>query len=142
MLPYRDSRFIRIILIGFFVVVLAYAYFEGRGLLTGPTISVSGRAMEVSQPFITIEGQAQRITSLSMNGKAIPVTEDGAFSEPYVLSPGYNRIVLDASDRYGKTTERLIEIVYVASSSPQTATTSTGSGQASTPSDASSTPSQ
>ena len=134
MLPYRDSRFTRIILIGFFIVVLGYAYFEGRGLLAGPTITVSGRVMEVSEPFITIEGQAQRITSLSMNGKAIPVTEDGAFSEPYVLSPGYNRIVLDASDRYGKTTERVIEIVYVASSSPQTATT--------TPASASSTPSQ
>jgi len=134
MLPYRDSRFTRIILIGFFIVVLGYAYFEGRGLLAGPTITVSGRVMEVSEPFITIEGQAQRITSLSMNGKAIPVTEDGAFSEPYVLAPGYNRIVLDASDRYGKTTERVIEIVYVASSSPQTATT--------TPASASSTPSQ
>ncbi len=122
MLPYRDSRFTRIILIGFFIVVLAYAYYEGRGLLAGPSIEVSGRVMQVSEPVVTIEGHAQRITSLTMNGKAIPVTEDGAFSEPYVLSPGYNRIVLDASDRYGKTAERVIEVVYTASSSTQTAT--------------------
>ena len=116
MLPYRDSRFTRIVLIGFFLIVAGYAYFEGRGLLSGPSIEISGRAMEVSEPFITLEGHAERITSLSMNGKDIVVTEEGAFSEPYVLAPGYNRIVLEARDRYGKTTERTIEIVYRATS--------------------------
>jgi len=126
MLPYRDSRFTRIVLIGFFLIVAGYAYFEGRGLLSGPSIEISGRAMEVSEPFITLEGHAERITSLSMNGKDIVVTEEGAFSEPYVLAPGYNRIVLEARDRYGKTTERTIEIVYTASTSPSAASASGG----------------
>ncbi|MEK7480286.1 MAG: hypothetical protein AAB665_03315 [Patescibacteria group bacterium] len=117
MLPYRDSRFTRALLVGFFLIVAGYAYFEGRGLLSGPSIEISGRAMEVSEPFITLEGHAERITSLSMNGKDIAVTEEGAFSEPYVLAPGYNRIVLEARDRYGKTTERTIEIVYTPSAS-------------------------
>ena len=127
MLPYRDSRFTRVILIGFFLIVAGYAYFEGRGLLRGPSIEISGRVMEVSEPFITIEGRAERITSISMKGKDIAVTEEGAFSEPYVLAPGYNRIVLEARDRYGKTTERTIEIVYTASStSPQVATSTEG----------------
>src|SRR3989344_3200409 len=112
MLPYRDSRITKYVIIGFFLVVLAYAYYEGRGLLYGPSIDVSGRVMEVSEPTVSIEGKAERIATLSMNGKMIPVTEDGAFSELYVLSPGYNRITLSASDRYGKTTERIIEVVY------------------------------
>jgi len=112
MLPYRDSRFTKIILIVFFMFVLAYAYFEGRALLFGPKISIEGRAMEVSEPLISIEGRAERIASLSMNGKTIPVTEAGDFSEEYVLTPGYNRIILEARDRYGKATERLIEIIY------------------------------
>src|SRR3990167_4764165 len=119
MLPYRDSRFTRVILIGFFLIVAGYAYFEGRGLLSGPSIEISGRAMEVSESFITLEGHAERITSLSMNGKDIAVTEEGAFFEPYVLAPGYNRIVLEARDRYGKTTERTIEIVYNATGTPR-----------------------
>ena len=112
MLPYRESRFTRIVLIIFFLFVLGYAYFEGRGFLYGPAISVENRGMEVDKPFITIEGTAHRIATLSMNGETIPVTEDGAFSEPYLLAPGYNRIVLTASDRYNKSTERIIEIVY------------------------------
>ena len=123
MLPYRESRFTRIVLIVFFLLVLGYAYFEGRGLLFGPTISVDSRVMEVSEPFITIEGTAERIASLRMNGQPIPVTEDGVFSEPYLLAPGYNRITLTASDRYNKSTERVIEIVYTpaSSTSPQIA---------------------
>lgn len=112
MLPYRDSRITRILLITFFAVIVFYAYYEGRGLLSGPVIDVHNRVMEVSDPFITIEGTAQRIATLSMNGGAIPVTEEGVYSEPYLLSPGYNRIVLSARDRYGKTTERIIEIIY------------------------------
>lgn len=112
MLPYRDSRLTRYVIIGFFIVVAAYAYYEGRGLLFGPTIDVSGRVMEVSEPTVSIEGKAQRIATLSMNGKIIPVTEEGTFSEIYVLTPGYNRITLSASDRYGKSTERIVEIVY------------------------------
>ena len=112
MLPYRDSRLTRIILLAFFAVILGYAYYEGRALLSGPTIEVSPRVMEVSDPFITISGKAERIASLSLNGAPIPVTEEGVFEERYALSPGYNRIVLDARDKYGKTTERVIEIIY------------------------------
>ena len=112
MLPYRDSRLIRFGLITFFLVVVAYAYFEGRALLYGPMIEISPRVMEVSESFVTISGTALRIVSLSLNGNAIPVTEDGVFEEGYVLSPGYNQLVLDARDKYGKTAQRTVEIVY------------------------------
>ena len=119
MLPYRESKLTKIVLIVFFLLVLGYAYFEGRGFLYGPAISVENRVIEVDKPFLTIEGTAHRIATLSMNGETIPVTEDGAFSEPYLLAPGYNRIVLTASDRYNKSTERIIEIVYTpAATSP------------------------
>lgn len=127
MLPYHDSRFTRIILIGFFLALAGYAVYEIRGLISGPVIEIEGRVMEVSEPFITIEGRAGRISTLLMNGQQIPVTEDGAFSEGYVLVPGYNRITLEARDRFGNATERTIEIVY---------TPSTGSGQAPTSSPA------
>lgn len=124
MLPYRDSRLIRFGLIVFFLIVVGYAIYEGRALLSGPTIDVAPRVMEVSDSFITVSGTAERITSLSMNGKEIPVTEDGGFEEGYVLVAGYNRIILKAEDRYGKTAERIVEIIYkppAATSTPQVA---------------------
>src|SRR3989344_297440 len=123
MLPYHDSRLTRIILIVFFVALAGYAYYEVRGLLSGPVIEIDNRIMEVSEQFITIEGKAERISSLSMNGKTIPVTEDGAFSEGYVLVEGYNRIVLEARDRYGNATDREIEIIYTPLNGASPATT-------------------
>ncbi len=131
MLPYRDSRLTYIALGVFFLIVLGYAYYEARGLLFGPSITVNSTITEVHEPFVTIQGRADRIASLSMNGKAISVTENGSFEEPYLLSPGYNRIVLDASDKYGRTRRQAIEIVYTPSTSsgqaPESIATSTAS---------------
>ncbi len=130
MLPYRDSRLTYIALGIFFLIVLGYAYYEARGLLFGPSITVSSEMTESRESFVTIQGHADRISSLSMNGKSIPVTENGAFEEPYLLSPGYNRIILDATDKYGRTRRQAIEIVYTPSSD---STHSNDSGQASSP---------
>lgn len=120
MLPYHDSRITRIVLVVFFIALGAYAAYEGRGLVAGPTIEIENRVMEVSEPLIVIEGKAKRIAALSMNGRPIPVTENGSFSEEYALAPGYNRIVLEARDRYGNATERLIEIVYTPATTSAT----------------------
>lgn len=114
MLPYRDSRLTQVALGLFFVLLIGYGYFEARGLLFGPSITVTSSVTEVHDPFVMIQGHADRISSISMNGKAIKVTETGEFSEPYVLSPGYNRIVLDARDKYGRSRSQTIEVVYTS----------------------------
>lgn len=110
----------------FFIVIAGYAYFEARGFLYGPRIEVPEEVTQVNEQFITLRGRADRIAILNMNGKPITVTEDGTFEEPYLLSPGLNRIVFDAEDKYGRKRQEVIQIVYIAeqSSSPiQTATT-------------------
>lgn len=129
MLPYRDSRLTKIALGVFFLLVIGYAYFEAQGILFGPSISIPTNSIEVHDPFIIIKGQADRISSLSMNGKEIQVTESGAFEEPYLLAEGLNRIVLDAKDKYGRTSRKVIEVVYTPSALPSTelAATSTAS---------------
>lgn len=129
MLPYRDSIFARVALGLFFIALIAYAYYEARGVLYGPTISVPEEAVTVHDPFVKIKGKADRISKLSMNGKSIPVTEDGYFEEPYVLAEGYNRISLTAADKYGRSTERFIEIMFEPQDAIATTTVSTSSPQ-------------
>ncbi len=121
MLPYRDSFLTKVVLAVFFVLVVGYAYYEARAVIYGPRITVTSALEEVSDPYIVIEGQADRIAALSMNGQPIAVTEDGAFQEPILLSPGLNRIVLDAEDRYGRKRQEVIEIVYTASADTSSA---------------------
>src|SRR3989344_810889 len=133
MLPYRDSRITTIVIVVFFLLVLGYAYFEARGLLYGPRIVVNSETTEVHDPFIEIKGTADRISSLSMNGKQISVTEGGVFNEPYLLSPGLNRIILDATDKYGRRRSQVIQIVYTPATASVPETTPTTLPATSTP---------
>ena len=121
MLPYRDNRLAKTALIAFFILVIFYAYYEVRGLLFGPNIKTSSAVTVSHERFITIRGKAERISELSMNGKPVPVTEEGAFDEPYLLTNGYNRIFLRARDKYGRTSEKVVEVIY----EPATTTNST-----------------
>ncbi len=114
MLPYRDSRITILALVVFFVLIIIYAYFEASDALFGPKISLADAPTSVSSPFITIKGQAENIAELRLNGTPIPVTEEGVFEEPYLLAEGFNRIVLEAKDQYGRETEQVLSIRYVS----------------------------
>lgn len=143
MLPYRDSRLTYAALAAFFVIVLGYALFEARGLIFGPRISIPMEIARVEDPVVEIAGKAERIASLAMNGQPIPVTEDGDFAQTYVLAPGYNRITLDAADKYGRTSRKVIEIVYAppeGAGIPPTAIQDAASSTPEQPQEASSSP--
>lgn len=117
MLPYGNSRITRVALGIFFIVVVAYGYFEARGLLFGPRIDIPTSASVSHEQFVRVQGKTDHIASLSMNGKSISVTENGAFDEPFLLAPGSNRIVLTANDKYGNTATKMLDIFYVPSAS-------------------------
>ena len=132
MLPYRDTRLTRIVLGLFFAIVALYAYFEARGLLFGPSISLPAEAMQVTDnPYILIQGQVKRIASLSVENQPVPVTQDGGFELPYVLSPGVNRIAFDAKDKYGNATEKVMQIVYTPSATSSSIGMASQSGMSS-----------
>lgn len=113
MLPYRDSRIIRATLLAFFVLLLAYAYYETRNILSGPQLTLSEEMITVYEPYATISGRAERISELRLNGAQIPVTESGEFSEVYGLAEGSNRLIFEASDARGRTTRKTVDIVYI-----------------------------
>lgn len=126
MLPYRDSTLTRVALVIFFLLIAGYAYYEAQGILFGPQIDLAQTVENVSIPYIELTGTTSHISKLQMNGQSEPVTEQGAFDIPYALSPGYNRIVLDATDKYGHSTEKVVQIIYTPSTStPAEAATST-----------------
>jgi len=119
-MPYRHNRITAAALLLFFVLVAGYAYFEARNILWGPQIhfSIPSNTLEVYTSFVTIRGQADYISALYMNGRQIPVTEDGIFEEPYVLETGLNHIFFRAEDKTGRTREEVLEIVYTPETSP------------------------
>ncbi len=116
----RESRFVRIALWCFFILAILYALYEARGMLRGPVIEVPGTIVLAETEFITIQGQAERISELRLNGERISVTEEGFFAEPYVLARGVNRIVLEARDARGRETIQVVEIVYTGNTTSPT----------------------
>lgn len=114
MTPSRDSHLLRTILITFFLLLLGYAAYEARGILYGPAIEVPHESIVVTDPYAVIRGNAERITELRLNGKPIPVTEEGAFEEPFLLALGTNYLILEARDARGRTTQETITIIYNA----------------------------
>lgn len=137
MLPY-STRLSRIALIVFFLAAIGYGLFEAQAILFGPRIAVDDTPGAVlDQQYVKIQGTATHIASLSMNGADIPVTETGAFDEPFLLAPGENRIRLVATDRYGNTTTKVVTLYYVPTTTPATlapATTSPATTETASPS--------
>jgi len=98
----------------FFLIVLAYAYFEARNVIQGPQIilAVPAEGLVVHESLVLVRGTASNITELRMNERVIPTTEAGAFEEAHLLAPGYNKITLRATDKTGRETSKDIELVY------------------------------
>lgn len=114
MIPYRNNKVVLVVLGLFFLLILIYAYFEARNIIFGPKILVNTprEGVVVSDKFVTILGKAENINEIWMNGRSIPVTEDGIFEEGLLLTEGYNRVFLQAKDKLGRETTESIEIVY------------------------------
>ncbi len=102
----------RLVLILFFVTLLSYAAYEAQGIFFGPVINIPTTLLTVDESATLIRGQVERITELRLNGKTIPVTENGSFEELYLLAPGSNRLILQARDARGRSTQKTLDIVY------------------------------
>jgi hypothetical protein len=121
MIPYKNNKVVIAVLGLFFLLILIYAYFEARNILFGPKILIKTpeEGMVVSENFVTILGKAENINEIWMNGRSIPVTEDGIFEEGLLLTEGYNRIFLLAKDKLGREATESIDIVYTPKNSLQ-----------------------
>jgi len=96
-----------------FVVIVVYSIFQAQKLINGPQIEVYSpkNGSTYSQVLIEVEGRAKNIAYLNMNDRPIFTDKTGYFKEKFLLSPGYNVIKLDASDKFKKYTEKKLEII-------------------------------
>lgn len=113
MFSYRESHLGRYGLIVFFAALLIYAFFESRAMLFGPAIELENETITTNESLITIRGNAKNSIEVRLNGMPIPITEDGAFEEKYLVPPGVTFIVVDARDKYGRTQQKTIHVAYI-----------------------------
>lgn len=112
---HQTRKVIRVTLITIFLLFLfGYTFFEIQKMVFGPKIVVLSpkNGGLVSQSLIEISGKTANIKSISLNDKSIFIDEKGNFSEKILLSYGYNVLTLKASDKFGRETEKTVEVVY------------------------------
>lgn len=96
-----------------------YVVYQARNIIQGPSIVLTGTYESVQhEKSITITGHTYNIVKLTVNGKEIHTSADGAFSHELVLENGYTIASFNAQDRFGRTTSLMREYVYVP---PETA---------------------
>ena len=104
--------------IGFFtllaLIVLGYSGFQARKIIEGPELKVTSlkTGAILKNQLVEVTGIASNIKDISLDNRPIYIDEQGNFSEKLLLFPGYNIIKLKAGDKFGKVTEKTIEVVY------------------------------
>lgn len=105
--------------VGLFVVIGIYTTLKMRDILWGVDVQVKGvvDGETVTDPKITLEGNARNIKLLTINDRIVGIGEDGAFRDSLLLAPGYNIVSIKGDDRFGKHIHHQYHVVYKEDSS-------------------------
>ena len=95
-------------------IVVGYALFESHSFISGPEIIILEPApgSTISTSSVMVKGMAMRIQDITLNGRPILIDKEGNFSEIVLLHPGYNASLFSAKDKFDRTTEYKLELVY------------------------------
>ena len=102
------------VIVTIIVLISIYSLYEAQRLIQGPQINILGpqNGSIVGQSLISITGSVQNINRLKLNDRDIFQDEQGNFSEKLLLSYGYNSLKLDGWDKFGRKTEKVIQMIY------------------------------
>jgi hypothetical protein len=100
-----------------FLLILGYGLFQARNLIIGPEITIltPKNGENVTNPLVIVTGVAINITKISLDDRQIFVDKKGNFSEKLLVPSGYTIIKLVTQDKFGRTTQKLVELNYTAS---------------------------
>lgn len=96
------------------VIVVGYGLFATHDFLSGPSLVVyePTNGSTFYTPDIHIKGRVLRIQDISLNGRSITIDDKGYFNETVILARGYNAFLLVARDKFGRSKDYRLELVY------------------------------
>ncbi len=92
------------------ILVFAYTLVITAPLFKGASITVDPPSKSESGSTV-LRGSTERVSKLTINNLEVPLSEEGAFAVERAYPLGYTVVVIRASDRFGRTTERIITFV-------------------------------
>ena len=112
---HATRKFLGIIIISLVVLILlSYTAYEIQRVVFGPRLSISFpvNGASASSSLMEVSGVAKNINNISIDDRKIFVDEQGNFKEDILLSYGYNAITIKANDKFGRNTEKVVEVIY------------------------------
>ncbi len=105
--------------VGLFVVIGIYTTLKMRDIIWGVDVHVHGvvDGETVTDPKMTLEGNARNVNMLTINDRIVGIGEDGSFRDSLLLSPGYNIVSIKGDDKFGKHIHHQYHVVYKQDSS-------------------------
>ena len=92
---------------------VGYVLFQARFLIAGPEIHLYPTTPNPQENrVVTLEGTAENITHITLNGRQIYTNASGYFKEELILENGYTIATLQAEDRYGRVQKLSADFVY------------------------------
>lgn len=100
--------------IAIMLLILGYGVWISRDLLFGIRFSINGvtDGMTTTEGILTFSGTAHHASILVIDGRTVPLAEDGSWSNTLALLPGENTIQVQVTDRFKRTTEKVYRLYY------------------------------
>lgn len=95
------------------MVLLGYIWFQVKSFAAAPPLEIVNEDAEivVSMDYIDINGKTDTGANLIINGEAVSVESDGAFTQRIQLNKGVNTIEIVASNKANKETKKTIQVL-------------------------------
>ena len=96
------------------IIIVGYALYEAWDYFSGPAITIASpnNGATLNEPLVEIQGTAINSAEVFLNGQRILTNDKGEFRERLLLAEGYNIIGLKAEDKFKRTAEQRLELVY------------------------------
>ena len=85
-----------------------------RDFLNGPSIVITepSDGQTIHEASVSVIGNVQRISGITLNDRKIFTDENGIFTEKVALFHGYNEIEISVKDRFDREERKLLKVVY------------------------------
>lgn len=113
---YKIRSYLKIsVILATFLTILTYACYEASAIIKGPSIVIEypQNGLSVHNEMLAIQGHANNISFLYLNGRPVYTNSAGKFIEKIILSSGLNSLFIQAEDRVGKKIEKILEIILI-----------------------------
>lgn len=112
---YGTKKIVRILIFSIIIlIVVGYGFYTSYDFIIGPVITISEpqNGSSFSDPTVRIKGVVKRIQEITLNDRPITIDDKGNFNETVLLAPGHNVFELRAGDKFGRSKEVRLELVY------------------------------